>query len=388
MMKIGIDYTPGVYGASGIGRYTRGLVHALADIDREHAYTLLWAPTLARSGGELPRLDRAASFPANFRARRLPLNARLLTAGWQRLRLPVPVEWFSGPLDVLHAPDFVAPPVRRARRAVTIHDLTFLMVPQHAHPRLRAYLARAVPPAVRVADHIFADSEATKHDLQRLLDVPAEKISVVYVGADPRFRPLGEEEREAAREALVGAGVPAGPYLLTVGVLEPRKNHVGLLRAYAELRRRGAPHRLVIAGQRGWLYDPIFAAVDDLGLAGAVTFLDFFPDPLLPALYACADLFLLPSFYEGFGIPLLEAMGSGTPAIVGDRPSLPEVAGGAALLVDPADATALADAAWTLLQDAAARDALRRKGLVRARDFDWRASARRVLEQYRALAGR
>ncbi len=387
MMKIGIDYTPGVYGASGIGRYTRGLVHALADIDREHAYTLLWAPTLARSGGELPRLDRAASFPANFRARRLPLNARLLTAGWQRLRLPVPVEWFSGPLDVLHEPDFVAPPVRRARRAVTIHDLTFLTVPQHAHPRLRAYLARAVPPAVRVADHIFADSEATKHDLQRLLDVPAEKISVVYVGADPRFRPLWEEELEAAREALAGAGVPAGPYLLTVGVLEPRKNHVGLLRAFAELRRRGAPHHLVIAGRQGWLYEPIFAAVDELGLAAAVVFLDHFPDDRLPALYACADLFVFPSFYEGFGIPVLEAMSSGTPVIAGNRSSLPEVADGAALLVDPDDHAALADAAWSLLHDAAARDALRAQGVVRAQAFDRRVSAGRVLARYRALAG-
>lgn len=385
-MKIGIDYTVGVYQGSGVGRYTRSLARALAAIDRQNDYTLLWAYAAdPERGGELPRLDRAATFPANFRARRLPLNNRLLTAAWHRLRVPAPVEWFSGPLDVLHAPDFVAPPTRRARRLVTVHDLTFLVVPQHAHPALRAYLERAVPRNVRAADHIFADSEATKHDLQRLLDVPAEKITTVYVGSDPQFRPLAGPEREAARAALERAGVPPGPYLLIVGNLEPRKNHVGLLRAFARLRRRGAPHRLVVAGKRGWLYEPIFETVAALGLDHAVTFLDFFPDPLLPALYACADLFVLPSFYEGFGIPLLEAMSSGTPAIVADRPSLPEIAGGAAWLIDPDDDAALAEAAWSLLHDAAARDALRARGLARARDFDWQESARRVLARYRAM---
>ena len=384
-MRIGIDYTVGVYQGSGIGRYARGLVHALAGLDRENEYTLLWARAPAPGGGELPRLDSASSFPDNVRARRLPLNNRVLTAAWQRLRLPLPIEAFSGPLDLLHAPDFVAPPARRARRLVTIHDLTFLVVPRHAHPQLRAYLEDAVPRNVAAAEHVFADSEATRADLQRLLGLPPEKVSVVYVGADPRFRPLDEARRDQARARLVRAGVPAGPYLLAVGTLEPRKNHVGLLRAFARLRRRGLPHRLVIAGRRGWLFAPVFAAVDELGLGEAVTFLDFFPDPLLPALYACADLFLLPSFYEGFGIPLLEAMGCGTPAIVGDRPSLPEVAGGAALLVEPEDDEALAESAWVLLHDDARRATLRALGLARARHFDWHASAKRVLARYRAL---
>jgi glycosyltransferase involved in cell wall biosynthesis len=384
-MKIGLDYTVGVYQGSGIGRYTRSLARALAALDRENDYTLLWARAAGPDGAELPRLDRAATFPPNFRARRLPLNNRLLTAGWHRLRLPAPVEWFAGPLDVLHAPDFVAPPARRAHRLVTIHDLTFLVVPQYADRRLRAFLEGAVPRNVRAADHIFADSEATRQDLQRLLDVPAEKITVVYVGREPRFRPLDGAAREAARAALGRAGVPASPYLLTVGTLEPRKNHVGLLRAFARLRRRGAPHRLVIAGRRGWRYEPIFATVAALGLADAVTFLDFFPDPLLPALYACADLFLLPSFYEGFGIPLLEAMGSGAPAIVGNRPSLPEVAGGAALLVEPEDDAALAETVWATLHDAPLRADLRARGLARVRDFDWRESAARVLARYQAM---
>src|SRR5262245_27533403 len=288
-MKIGIDYTVGVYQGAGVGRYARSLAHALDAFDRENDYTLLWARANGDDGAELPRLDHARDFPANFRARRLPLNARLLTAGWHRLRLPVPLETFSGPLDLLHAPDFVAPPTRRARRIITVHDLTFLVVPEYAHPDLRAYLEAAVPRNVHAADHIFADSEATKNDLQRLLAVPEERISVVYVAAEERFRPFNDEEREAARAALSGIGVPDGPYLLCLGTLEPRKNHVGLLRAFARLRAQGLPHHLVIAGKPGWLYDPIFAEHTALGLGDSVRFLDYTPDSLLPALHSCAD---------------------------------------------------------------------------------------------------
>lgn len=384
-MRIGIDYTVGVYQASGVGRYTRSLVHALADVDHQNDYTLLWARAHGDEGQELPHLDSADSFPANFRARRLPLNTRLLTAGWQRLRLPVPIETFSGPLDLLHAPDFVAPPARRARRIITVHDLTFLAVPEYAHPALRAYLDAAVPRNVRSADHIFADSQATKDDLQRLLDVPEERISVVYVPAEGRFRPYSDAERAAARAALTSLGVPEGPYLLMVGTIEPRKNHIGALRAFAEIRRRGAPHRLVIAGKRGWLDEPIFAEYDALGLDDSVIFLDYTPDSHLPGLYACAELLLAPSFYEGFGIPVLEAMGAGLPAIISDRPSLPEIANGAARIVPPDEPQGLADAIWSLLHDDAERAAMRARGHARVRDFAPDTIAADVLARYRAI---
>ncbi len=384
-MRIGIDYTVGVYQGSGVGRYTRTLVHALAAADQQNDYTLLWARATSNDGKELPRLDSAATFPANFRARRLPLNTRLLTAGWQRLRLPVPIETFSGPLDVLHAPDFVAPPTRRARRIVTVHDLTFLAVPEYAHPDLRAYLDAAVPRNVRAADHIFADSQATKADLQRLLDVPEERISVVYVAAESRFRPYTTAECAVARTALTAIGVPDGPYLLMVGTIEPRKNHIAALRAFAQLRRRGLPHRLVIAGKRGWLYEPIFAEYATLGLEDSVSFLDFTPDERLPDLYACADLLLAPSFYEGFGIPVLEAMGAGLPTIISDRPSLPEIAGGAAKIVSPDDPQELAEAIWSLLHDDDVRASMRERGLARVRDFDPTTIAADVLARYRAM---
>lgn len=384
-MRIGIDYTVGVYQGSGVGRYTRTLVHALADADPVSDYTLLWARAYDDDGAELPRLDRADTFPTNFHARRLPLNNRLLTTAWQRLRLPLPIEMFSGPLDILHAPDFVAPPTRRARRIVTIHDLTFLVVPEYAHPALRAYLGEAVPRNIRAADHIFADSQATKADLHRLFELPDERVSVVYVAAEERFRPYNTAEQATVRPKLQAVGVPDGPYLLMVGTIEPRKNHIGALRAFARLRERGLPHRLIIAGKRGWLYEPIFAEHAMLGLGDSVIFLDFTADALLPALYACADLLLAPSFYEGFGIPLLEAMGAGTPAIISERPSLPEIAGGAARVVSPDDPTALGDAIWALLHDQAARAELRTRGLARVHDFAPGQIATDVLARYRAM---
>ena len=215
-------------------------------------------------------------------------------------------------------------------------------MPEYAHPQLRAYLETAVPRNVRAANHIFADSAATKADLQRLLAVPEEKITVVYVAAEERFRPFSDEQLATARGELATVGVPSEPYLLMVGTIEPRKNHIGALRAFAQLRARGLPHRLVIAGARGWLDGPIFAEYERLGLGDSVIFPSFVPDRLLPALYACADLLIQPSFYEGFGIPVLEAMGVGTPVIISDRPSLPEIAGGAARIVHPDDPADLA----------------------------------------------
>lgn len=384
-MRIGIDYTTGIYQGSGIGRYARGLVHALAAAATPHDYTLLWARANDERGRELPRLDQPTGWPRNVRARALPVTNRAMTAAWQRLRLPLPVELFTGPLEVFHAPDFVAPPAIRARRIVTVHDLTFLIVPEHAHPRLASYLRAAVPRAVRTADHVFADSLATSHDLQRLLDVPASKISVVYVGRDQQFRPLPPAELATSRADLTAAGVPEEPYILTVGTIEPRKNHIGLLQALALLRRFGMPHRLVVAGKRGWLEEPVFAEVDRLGLGDRVAFMDFVPDRLLPALYNHSALLVQPSFYEGFGIPLLEAMACGTPAVISNRPSLPEIAGGAAVEVEPCDIAALAGTIRELLGDPVRLQRLRDAGLRRAQAFSWRDSATTVLARYQAI---
>ena len=387
-MRIAVDYTPAIRQRAGIGRYTKGLVAALAELDHENEYILL----VVGKGQEArnKRQEEAtrnmvscplplASLAPNFRFCHIPLSHRLLTIVWHRLRLPLPAEIFTGPVDLFHSPDFVLPPLRHARGLITVHDLAFLRVPECADPGLRAYLTKAVPRSIARAHRILADSENTRRDLMELLGVPAERIRVVPAGVDSRFHPIADEaelERVRRRYRL------EEPFILSLGTLEPRKNFVRLIEAHAQLRRRlpSAP-RLVIAGDRGWLYEDIFAAAEKSG-SGQVRFLGFVPDEDLPALYTMAELFAFPSLYEGFGLPPLEAMACGTPVVCSNRPSLPETVGDAALLVDAEDVEELAQAMQRLLENEELRAEMRERGLRRARRFTWRKAAEKLLAAY------
>lgn len=374
-MRIGIDYTAAVRQVAGIGRYTRGLIRALAELDHETPYVLF-------SAG---RDADARPWPANFATRSMPLSDRHLSIIWQRLRLPLPIEWLTGALDLFHSPDFVLPPVRHARTVLTVHDLSFLRYPECFSPPLLRYLLSAVPRSVERADLVLADSENTRDDLIELLGVPPERIRVVYAGVEPEFAPSLQAEIEAVRERYS----IQRPYLLGVGTLQPRKNFRRLIEAYHLLRQeRSIPHQLVIAGGRGWLYEPILEAIESHGLQEDVRLIGFVDDTDLPALYTGADLFAFPSLYEGFGIPVLEAMACGTPVVAADASSLPEVAGEAALLVSPTDIEALAEALWLGLDDSELRETLRARGWEQCRRFTWSASAQQLLASYTDLIGR
>lgn len=374
-MRIGIDYTAAVRQGAGIGRYTRGLIRALAELDQETPYLLF-------SAGRDPD---PRPWPPNFRQRSLPLSDRHLAILWQRLRLPVPIEWFTGPLDLFHSPDFVLPPVRRARTALTVHDLSFLRYPECFSPPLLRYLLNAVPRSIERADLVLADSEHTQRDLDELLGVPGERVRVVHAGVEPAFAPRPPAEVTAVRQRY---GIQR-PYLLGLGTLQPRKNFVRLIEAYRLLRQEHQiPHQLVIGGGRGWLHEPIVEAIETHHLQDDVLLIGFVEDTDLPALYTGADLFAFPSLYEGFGIPVLEAMACGTPVVAASASSLPEVAGDAALLVPPTDVAALAEALWRALDDTDLRADLRARGLAQARRFTWRASAQHLRECYRELMER
>ena len=372
-MHIAIDYTPAIRQGAGIGRLTRHLVRELVQTEPRHRYTLFVAGPVDRRSAEW------SGWPANVRLRPTPVSERLLTILWHRLRLPLPVEWFTGRCDLFHSTDFVLPPVAGARTLLTVHDLTFLRYPDCAHPPLRAYLQNVVPRSLARADCVVADSQSTKKDLVELLGVPGEKIAVVYGGVDSRFAP---ESSQACKTCEL-----SGPYILSVGTLEPRKNYARLIRAYARLcQETGLPHLLVIAGGKGWLYDDIFAEVRRLGLEQRVRFLGFVDDAALPALYRGAELFVFPSLYEGFGFPPLEAMACGCPVVASNSSSLPEVCGDAAILVPPEDEGALAGAMSTVFRDAVLRQALRARGLAQAAHFTWPAAARRLVEEYEKVA--
>lgn len=373
---IAIDYTAALEQGGGIGRYVRELVCALAQQDGSTDYRLFVA---GRRLGDLP------SPPGpNFRWCPTRLSSEWLARIWHRARLPIPIEHWVGPVALVHAPDFTLPSVRKGTRTLlTVHDLSFVRAPEGATPALRAYLNRVVPRSVARADHVLADSEATRQDLIALYHTPPEKVSVLYSGVEERFAPVTDEARLRAVRARYGLG--DGPFILSVGTVQPRKNYARLIEAF---RRLDAPDlHLVIAGGRGWLDDPLYAQVEALRLQGRVHFIGFVGDDDLPALYSAASVFAFPSLYEGFGLPPLEAMACGVPVVASRASSLPEVVGEAGLLVDPYDIDALAEALARALSDETLRRTLIARGGEQAKKFSWAAAARQLLGHYRALLG-
>ena len=385
MARIGIDVTSAVVQGGGIGRYTRELVRALAHEGSAHKgsaheYRFFSAkrPSILPVPNPLPEGKHISNHVA-------PLGERWLYRLWYRLRLPLPVQLVTGRLDLFHSPDFVLPPVSGGiPTLLTVHDLSFAHYPEVFPEPLVRYLNTVVPWSVGRASHILADSQATKDDLVALWDTPAEKVTVLYSGVDPRFRPV--ESGEAITAVRQRYNLGDVPYILAVGTVQPRKNYQMLIRAFAPLAGK-CTHNLIIAGGKGWLYDEMMAEVGRQGLDGRVHFIGFVADDDLPALYSGAALYVFPSLYEGFGLPLLEAMGCGVPILTSDASSLPEVAGNAAVQLSPHDEAAWTAAMSQLLGDDARRVKMVAAGFRQARQFSWRKSAKQLLGIYDELLG-
>lgn len=378
-MRIAIEYSSAVNQRAGIGRLVRNQVMALAEVDHANQYVLMHAR---------PNPGREVMLPkgANFARRELPIRERWLTILMHRTGLNIPGDVLSGAVDIYHSPDFVMPALRHARGVLTVHDLAFLMHPECADDRLRAYLEEVVPRSVRRADFVIADSVNTRNDVVVLLGVPQSRIDVVPGGVEPRFKPVAEPGRLGrAREAL---GVGEAPFILAVGMLEPRKNLNVLMDAFAIARSRGAlaDHKLVLAGGKGWLVDRIMEHRAESPVRADILLPGFLADDLLPAAYSAAAVFVFPSLYEGFGLPILEAMACGTPVVSSNTSCLPEVAEGAALMVDPSDAEGLSRAIELAASDADLRADLRKRGLERAASYTWDRAARKLLATYERVA--
>jgi glycosyltransferase involved in cell wall biosynthesis len=379
-VRIAIDYSAAVNQRAGVGRLVRNQVLALAEFDQVNEYRLVYARP---NRGSLPQFPRAR----NFSRREVGVRERWLTIMWHRARVPVPADWFSGPVDVYHSPDFVMPPLRHARGILTVHDLAFLMRPECADARLRAYLEEVVPRSVRRADFIIADSENTRNDLVVLLGVQPGSIAVVPGGVEERFTPVVDADRLQRARRHVGAG--DAPFILAIGVLEPRKNLNRLMDAFAALKQRsGVPAnlKLVLAGGKGWLFDGIFEHHAESPVRDDILMPGFVPDEMLPAIYSAAEVLAFPSLYEGFGLPILEAMACGTPVVASRASCLPEVAEGAALMVEPTNVDGLSTALEQLLTDPEQRARLIDQGRRRAGKYTWRAAAERLLEVYQRVA--
>lgn len=392
-MRIGIDITSAVRQDAGIGRFTRELIRAFFALNAvgtsPHSFVLFAATGgLPRSVAE-PRLAYVMQLAITRHLELKVCNLEFLSDDWlhriwHRARLPIPIEAAIGRVDLFHEPDFVLPPTLPGTPTVlTVHDLTFIRDPESAFPRLRRYLNRVVPRSVARATRVLADSAATKNDLIELLHTSPDKITVLYGGVDARFAPMADPKRLAAVRAKYSLGLD--PFILGIGTLQPRKNFSRLIQAFAALHSQLSTRHLVIVGGKGWLYDDIFAEVKRLGLEGRVLFPGFVDDDDLPALYSAADVLAFPSIYEGFGLPILEAMACGTPVVTSVTSSLPELAGDAALLVEPTDVDAIAATLRRLLQEADLRRKLVAAGFDQARKFTWEKAAVQLLGIYESI---
>jgi glycosyltransferase involved in cell wall biosynthesis len=366
-MLIGIDASRAtVARRTGTENYALNLIRSLLD---------LWGGMTSRPHVRLYFRDPPMPelFPAGDAIEQRVIPCPRL---WTHLRLAW--EMRRHPPDLLFVPAHVLPPIRPPRTLATVHDLGYRYFPQ-AHRLLdRLYLDLSTRWNAHAATRVLADSEATKADLVREYGTSADKIHVVYPGRDEA---LHRVEDPAALAAVKAKYRIAADYVLYVGTLHPRKNLPRLVEAFALLNSQLATRnlQLVIAGRKGWLYGEIFARVKALGLTDKVVFTGYVADADLPALMSGARLFAFPSLYEGFGFPVLEAMSCGLPVVCANTSSLPEVAGDAALLVNPLDTTALAAAMARLLTDEPLRVTLVARGYAQAQRFSWQRAAQEVM---------
>ncbi len=377
-MRIGLDGKVLTLRAGGIGRYainlTRALLAAAAGHRRDLEFVIFTGP----------RTSRAVMEEFSDVCDECYLGAK--SSVLRSLAL-VPVALRRRRIDVFHGIDHVGIPFagRTGKYVVTIHDVVPLIIPGTFTPRHRAVVRLALARVRRRADRVIVPSHAVKRDVVRHLGLPEDLVTVTHHGCEPRFNPAADPP--SFRGAAARYDLPPR-YLLAVGTLEPRKNLTTLLQAFARLRRAGAVDpalHLVLAGARGWLDEPIFRAVRSFGLEEVVRFPGFIDDDDLPDLYRGAELFVFPSLYEGFGLPPLEAMACGVPVVASNTSSMPEVAGGAAMLVEPRDVDGMAAGIARILRDAALRERLREAGIARARQFSWDTAARQVLDTYASL---
>jgi glycosyltransferase involved in cell wall biosynthesis len=372
-LRIAIDAHSVGTGLGGNESYATNLIEALAEIDHENGYTLYVTQREA--------VERFSNRWPNFGVRATLPHTPLI-----RIPLILSVELRRNPVDVLHV-QFTAPPFSSCPVVVSIHDLSFEHLPQTFKWRSRKQLRITVRRSAREASQVIALSEHARMDIIDTYHIPPEKVTAIPLAAAAHFRPVqNDEELQRVRQTY---GIE-GEYILSVGAIQPRKNLSRLVAAYSRLRRatpEGNLPKLVLAGKCAWLYEETLRTIKELKVSDSVILTGYVPEKDLPVLYSGALFFVYPSYFEGFGLPPLEAMKCGVPVIVANRTSLPEVVGDAGILVDPFDADAIAGVMQKLLSDSNLRAELSVKGLARAKLFNWQETARKTLTLYQKAAG-
>ncbi len=351
-----------------------------------------------RRFGDMPRFFFLATHPERLHAAlpelRPSANAQAasLRPANALLRIPFGLPWaaWRGSFDLLHV-TYNAPPLSPCPTVVTVHDISFEHYPEFFSPRDLLILKTLVPLSARRAAHVLTVSQHAKREIIERYNLPPDKITVTYEAAGEQFQPVADPASLQAVRAKYG--IPDGPFVLALGNLQPRKNIGRLVEAFAMVARKVISQRndfsqsdviskLVIAGKAQWRESEVYTAVQQAGLEGRVVFPGYVDDADLPALYSAAAVFVYPSLYEGFGLPPLEAMACGAPVISSNAASLPEVVGDAALLIDPTDTAALAQALYDGLTQPDLQADLRQRGLRRAAQFSWERCAAETLAVY------
>ena len=371
-MRIAIDAHSVGTQLAGNETYAVNLIEALAEVDQSNQYTLYVTRQSA--------IDRFANRWPNFKAKRMVPHTPLV-----RIPVTLSAELRRNPVDVLHV-QYTAPPLAPCAVVATIHDLSFEHLPETFNRRSRAQLRLTVRRTARKAAQILTLSEFSRRDIIDTYSIAPDRVSVTPAAAASHFKPIKDETELRKIREIYGI---ERDYILSVSSIQPRKNLIRLIEAYSclrGLRPEGKLPQLVLVGKRGWLDNETFRAAQRHSANNDIAFTGYVAEKDLPALYSGATCFVYPSFFEGFGLPVLEAMQCGAPVIAGNRTSIPEVVGQAGLLFDPFDTNSLVQALTRLLDDSEYRAVLRMQGLARAREFDWKQTARMTLQAYQKAA--
>lgn len=356
---------------AGMGNYIFNLINSLASIDKKNEYYVFVS-------------DKNKQFfdirQKNFRiinaGKAVTKNFRRLM--WEQLSLPKYIKKHK--IDVLHSPGFVIPFLSKAKNILTIADMTFISHPKVHTLVKRFYFGLFMPPSIRKTDKILSISKSTKKDISDMLNINAGKIEVTHLSYGKEFKIL---DKKNAKGFLSDNYSIDYPFILFVGMIEPRKNLKRVLKAFSQLKKQETiPQKLVIVGKKGWMYKGIFKTVKRLGLEKEIIFTGYVPDNDLVKFYNSADVLVYPCLYEGFGIPILEAMACECPVITSNVSSMPEVAGDAALFVNPIKTDEIASAMKKVITNKKLQKKLREKGKLQCSKFSWKKTAEKTLLIY------
>lgn len=379
-MKISLDLEPCFNNHSGIGVNTYNIAKHLEKIKEIELH------------GEIFNFLGKNSLDKNYRELDIKVNTcKIFPYGvYRRLWNVLPVKYntlLNSHSDIYHFFDYIVPPNIEGKVITTIHDMTYVLYPDMVEQKTMNRIKKGIEYSINRADKIITVSESSKNDIAKLLNVDKSKIEVVYNGVEYELfckYYSKEEELEVKRKY----NLPE-KYILYMGTLEPRKNIKSIISAFSIFilnnRSYSDDIKLVIAGKKGWLYESIFDLVKELRLEDKVIFTDYVDEIDKPLIYNMASLFVFPSIYEGFGIPVLEAMASSVPVITSTSSSLPEIAGDAAIRVEPKDVDSIAKAMKQILEDEVLRKAMVEKGHIQARKFTWQSSVEKLVSIYKDL---